>query len=178
MSQQPPGLPPLDGFPNAPHIAPDPPTGRQGDDKPPAELRRVVVIQTFTAAILVFVGVFYITQIKEMTQQLLSPLSSAQVSVLQDVSKSQLQTLLYVVAGLLIVFGLLHGVAAHGLRNGKAWARPVGYIAGGIIIAFTIMGLISGAISLPSILLGVLSVCAVILLSRSTVRSYLSSNKK
>lgn len=178
MSQQPPGLPPLGGFESAPEVTHGPSSGGGADGKPPAELRRAAVIQTLIAAILVFFGVFYISQAKSLTRQLLGELSTAQGTALQDMSEAKLQQLLYVAASLLIVLGLLHGVAAQGLRSAKAWARPVGYTAGGILIAFTLIGFIGGAISVPIILLGLLSVWAVVLLSRPIVRSYLSSKKK
>lgn len=178
MSQQPDdGNTPFGGFEKAPDQA-DPPAGPQphgGDpSQPPREVRRASIVQTVIAVILVFFGVFYLAQTDSLTTELMRTMESADAKMVADISMAQLAAVVRVAAVILLVIGVGHGAAAHGLRGRKTWARPVGFVFSGLLVALTVLSMLGGALSYPVLLMGLLAVWAIVLISRPAVKKYLS----
>ncbi|PRZ32756.1 hypothetical protein CLV47_12629 [Antricoccus suffuscus] len=177
MSQQPDdGHKPFGGFESAPE-QPDRADGPQSEaPKPPREVRRASVVQTVIAVILVFFGVFYLTQTDNLTSELMRAMESVDAKMVADISIAQLASVVRTAAVVLLIIGLGHGAAAHGLRSRKTWARPVGFVFSGLLVALTVLSMFSGAMSYPVLLMGLLAVWAIVLTSRPAVKTYLSHN--
>jgi len=180
LSQQPDdGNTPFGGFEKAPEQV-DPSTDpRPGGDggpvsPPPREVRRASILQTLIAVILVFFGVFYLAQTDRLPVELMHAMESVDADLVADVSMAQLAAVVRAAAVILLVIGLGHGAAAHGLRGRRTWARPVGFVFSGMLVALTVLSMLGGAMSYPVLIMGLLGLWAIVLTSRPTVKKYLS----
>ncbi len=175
MSQQPGDRhKPFGGFESAPEQADRAKGSPNGAPEPPREVRRASLVQTVIAVILVFFGVFYLTQADNLTTELMRAMESVDAELVAKISIAQLGSVVRTAAVVLLVIGLGHGAAAHGLRSRKTWARPVGFVFSGLLVALTVLSIFSGALSYPVLLMGLLAVWAIVLTTRPAVKTYLS----
>ena len=177
MSQQPgDGPKPFGGFESAPETPDENRAGenRPGEGAPPREVKRAMVVQTIIAAIMVFFGVFYLAQTESLTGDLMRELTRLDNPAVADISVAQLAGVVRVAAVMLLVLGLGHGLAAQGLHSRKTWARPVGFVFSGVMVAITIMSFFSGTASYPILIMGLLGAWSIVLIGRPRVKTYLS----
>jgi uncharacterized membrane protein (DUF2068 family) len=91
-----------------------------------------------------------------------------------SISDADLRTAVRVVGVVLILLGLGHAASAQGIRSRRRWARPVGYVSSGLILAFTVLSFATGAISVPALVLALLALGVILQLSKPALRGYLS----
>lgn len=179
MSQPPDGQRPPGDFYRSPAPPPAPPApqpneGRrklEPEKEPPLDVRRAASHFTILGVLLMFLGVLMLTQVASTASDVKAAMDELQPDLAAEITLDQVKLMIWFAAGLLILLSIGLALTAHGLRERKAWSRPVGFTFAGILCGLGALGLVSA--NIPFIILGLGALWGIVMLAKPDVRNYL-----
>ena len=120
---------------------------------------------------LMFLGVLMMTQVGSTAASVKQAIDEMQPDLAGTLTLTQVKMLIWFAAGVLVIVSVGHALTAHGLRDRRAWSRPVGFTFAGILCGLGVLGMVSG--NIPFIILGLGALWGIVMLAKPDVRSYL-----
>lgn len=153
-----------------------PEESKDGGPERPRELRTAIVLLVILGAVLSFLGALSIAFADLAATQLSDVMAESGQDV--PIDGDQFGTLVRIVGGVILLLGIGHAVAVHGLRRRAQWGRIVAYVSAGIVTAFCLMAAVQGLTDVTTIVLLAAAVGAIAFLAQGPVSEHLRTDRR